>query len=360
MKSSTLLDVLNKASSALSAQDFIPILSHFCFDGEAVTAYNDIQAIKIKLPEEIKAEIRGGVPGQLLLRTLASYGDSKITVDQPSKNMLEIRCGRSLGKFAVLGEEMFLFSTDDLDLEDAVEIPLTSEFSSAIQKCLVSVGNDPTHPFQLGVTFEYSKKGITLYSTDNVSISRYVIPKSTASKKGSVIVPESFCNVLLSFLKSYKTEDAVLKIGEGFAYVTIDDEVELFTKLVHDNHPIDFASVIEHWTAGLDFDNKQETPPDFQSVVDRSLIFHSKIVDKAMLCKVDGKVVVTHTEAEGVGRIKDDVSFGKKITDEPFQFKVDPQNIARVMTFCNDILITPGVTIFFTKNYTHLVGYYKE
>lgn len=351
-----LLDILNLASSALSTQDVLPILSHFCFDGDTVTAYNDIQAININFP----SEIRGGVPGQLLIRTLATFPSDKVTVEQASRNALEVRCGKSFGKFAVLGEEHFLFSTKDLELDDTVEIELTDEYISGIQKCLVSVGNDPTHSYQLGITLAYSKKGVGLYSTDNTSISRYVISKGKANKSGSAIIPVSFCNVLLSFLKSYKTQEAVLRLGGNFAYVTIGKEVRLFTKLVEDKRPVDFEVVIKAHTEELDFDEKIAVPEDLKSVLERSLIFHSKIIDKSMLCKVEKDTMLTLTEADGVGKIEDSITFSSSLTDEAFTFKVDPQNLMRVVEFCEEVLITPQVTVFFDTNYTHLVSYYKE
>lgn len=296
----------------------------------------------------------------MLMRTLGSYNIDTLYLDQPNKNSLEVYCGESHGKFAVLGEEHFSFFFKDLELDDTVEIPLNKYFAAGIQNCLVNVGKDPTHSFQLGITFAYSKKGVTLYSTDNTSISKYVIPGSKTSKSGTVIIPESFCTVLLSFLRSYKTAEAVLKIGKGFAYVSIGEEARLFTKLVDEQKPINFEYVFEENTKELDFDLKSPVPEELSSVLERSLIFHSKNVDKSMSCKVEGSKLTAVTDADGVGRIKDIVVFEAPISEKVFEYKVDPFNLMRMMDICSDILITPKVTALFSENFTHLVGYYKD
>ena len=61
MEKSYLLDALNKTAPALALRDHIPIFTHFCFDGENVTTYNDV--IGIQTP--CKTDVVGAVPGKV-------------------------------------------------------------------------------------------------------------------------------------------------------------------------------------------------------------------------------------------------------------------------------------------------------
>lgn len=312
-----------------------------------------------------------------MIKILNTYSQNEITVEQTADNQLSIRSGKSSSKLAVLGEESFMFSMDELDLENAQEFSLDQRYMDGLERCLVSVGKDPTHPFQLGVTITYGKEGINLYSTDNHSLSKYELGGRT-KKSGSAILPESFCTTLLSIMRSHKqyvpanlaeskSKDkekgqAVLSIGEGFAFARIGPDVRLFTKLVTDLRPVNFedAIAINMERASASFDEFQEIPPDLTNSLDRAMIFVAKTNEKVMECIIDGPSMKMRTESPE-GSLSDSLVFKESISEVPLKFRIDPYNLSRVIGNCAFISFSDGLCLMRSENekYTHLVQYYK-
>ena len=159
----------SKDSQPLATQAYIPALTHIQFDGEYATTYNDISAISVRA----KVDVEACLPGDLLIRALNSFGAENIAFQQgPKDDSLVISSGRSKLKLPVLPLSAFPYEAPDT--KKASEIVLDHSILKGIERCLLSVGNDPTHPAQMGVTLDADDKGnAVLFSTDNFTISRY-------------------------------------------------------------------------------------------------------------------------------------------------------------------------------------------
>ena len=99
-----LLQTLNLAKPALASQPFVPILTHFCFDGAWVLAYNDVQAIGVRY----SAGVECSVPGDLLIKLLGTLQASDVQLQEES-GILHVSAGRSKLKLPTLPIAQFTF-----------------------------------------------------------------------------------------------------------------------------------------------------------------------------------------------------------------------------------------------------------
>ena len=150
-----LLDCLSTVSLALCNQKFFPVLNGFCFDGDKITAFNDIQAVE----HHFNVGFKCVVPGKELLALLRSYkaSGSKATVKMvllKDANALQITCGRSKVKLSLFEFESF----PDLDVMQSgkvdEEVECNFDLFEGISNCLISAGNDTTSAILLGITIK--------------------------------------------------------------------------------------------------------------------------------------------------------------------------------------------------------------
>src|ERR1019366_5744338 len=172
-----LLKKLTMAKPAVSAQAYIPILTHFMLDGDSVTAYNDINAITVLCD----TGIHGCLPAELLIKTLSSFTSDTVALIQSDNHVL-VQSGRSKIKMPMMPVEDFPYSPKKWQSGASTEdgcggsFTMTHVMLKGLRKCLICVGTDTPHPATMGVTLDpmYSKTQAAFYSTDNTSLSRFL------------------------------------------------------------------------------------------------------------------------------------------------------------------------------------------
>jgi DNA polymerase III sliding clamp (beta) subunit (PCNA family) len=293
-----LLEKLQLARPCLSTQDIVPILSHFCFTEDDVTAFNGTQAIIV----DHETDLECGIPGELLIKLLNSYSAGKISVDQKG-NDLDIKAGKSKAKLASLAEDAFLFEMPDLD--GAHEFSVTADFLTGLTKTLLSVSKNSLQRSQFGVTLDSTKKGAHLYSTDNSRVSRYTLEKSLGKKPIKVLLPEVFCQLLIDLSKSTGDSEPDLYIGDDFIYAAFEG-VYLYSKLLIDVEFLDFEAVIGgNWDG--DEDELQGIPDELTTAIERTALLTSKETDQIVHLDVEDSTLKISGNS-GYGEVKEDLT----------------------------------------------------
>ena len=196
-----LSEVLQLARPALSKQSFVPVLSHFCFTGSEVVAYNDLSAVIVPLT----TEFQGALPGELLIKAVTSLTGQTATLVEVEGEVL-VSGGKSRFKLPKMATKDFIFTSARM-LSGGVlsRITVNQTFLKGLERCLISVSNDPSHPAQMGVTFAATADTAWLYATDNHTISRASLEGVAHSVPADefIILPTFFCDpqaMLLHFL----------------------------------------------------------------------------------------------------------------------------------------------------------------
>ncbi len=341
---------------ALATQAYIPALTHINFFAGFATAYNDVAAIGVATD----ADLKRCVPGDLLIKALSSFGGESIAIQDGKDGALLLSSGRSKLKVPTLPPADFPFKWSSVD-NGGTEIELDSDILKGIERCLISVGSDATHPAQMGVTLDVDKRGhAVLYSTDNFTISRYQTKEKIELPGGTpVILPTFFCEQLIGLAKNYKEELAVLSLLPDGLLAYFGDFANLFTKTLVDLEPLDFPRIVEkHCKPGPGLkDDLCVIPDSFDGALNRALLVLGGEVDKSTKfeCTDDS---ITMTTTASMGDSTDTMPFSgasKTIND----FLVDPQLLARAARVCTSMAFFPKVVVLADAdaNFLHLVAH---
>jgi len=352
----SLLAVANLVKPALATQAYIPSLTHICFDGINATAYNDITAITVASPVE---GLHCCVPGDLLIKALNSFTSDKVLIDDV-KGSITVAAGRSKLKLPTLPLADFPY----VEPPQAIyPIELSADILKGIEMCLVAVGNDPTHPAQMGITMESGKDGAVLFSTDNFTISRYQTKtKIKLPADIPVILPTFFCQQLITLSKVYKDVLRVeLEISAGsLTAVFGGNKANVTTKQLVDLEAMDFSSILNKYKVDETLQIKgiiNPIPDDFDASFSRALLVLGNELDKLTKITVSGgrmKLLSTSSSGEST----DSFSYAdKEASEEPFY--VDPVLVGRASRCCANMALLDRVMILTDSDgkFIHLISH---
>ena len=357
-----LIKLLNLVRPSLSTLDYLPILQHVRVSGRTLTAHNDISAIMVQMPDSA-LDLECCVPGEVLIRALGSFNAEKVMLqpDDDAATLLVVS-GRSKIKVPTLPLKDFPFKFPDPS-KKIPKITISDDMLVGIQRCLISVGNDPTHPATMGVTLDCEDGCAVLYATDNVTISRYET-KTEISLPGDapIIFPTFFCEQLVALAKNCDGE-VELEMHPGALLAIFydkegDDQISLFTKILVDLVPLEFNKIINRYCKLSGIAAKMfPIPASFDAAFSRALLVLSAERDKATkITSTDDVLKLLSTSA--MGEASDTIAFDGASADVP-EFYVDPSLVARALKPCTDMGLFPKVIVLGdTKaQFLHLIAH---
>lgn len=342
---------------AVASQAYVPSLTHIWFSGEWLTAYNDVTAIGVKGPD---LGLECCVPGDMLIKTLNSFTASEIAVQENVKEgSLLLSAGRPKLKLHTLPAKDYPFEWPS---GNSTKINLDDKILKGIERCLISVGSDPTHPAQMGVTLATDDDGCAvLYSTDNFTISRYAakteikLPADTP-----IILPTFFCEQLVLLSKQFD-EDVKLHIMPGCLMAVVGSSAQLFTKMVDELEAVDFEKMISRYFKVTTIKKVQQRIPDgFEPALSRALLVLSSNADKVTKVTCDGEVIKLATTSD-LGDATDSLPFdGDDAPTEPFF--MDPGLVARASKVCSFITLMEKVLVLSNEDasFVHMIAHCSE
>jgi DNA polymerase III sliding clamp (beta) subunit (PCNA family) len=339
---------------ALSKQNYIPALQHVSFAKGYATAYNDISAISVRLESDIDRCIQG----ELLIRALQSFGAETVMFQQKDEEVV-VSSGRSKLKLPTLPNAGFPLQWPEEG--DVVEVKLSAAIIRGIERCLMSVGNDPTHPEQMGVTLDSVDGYARLFSTDNFTISSYETDtKLKLPADAPVILPTFFCEQLSALASAYKEEKIVLYVHGGALVAEFGTSARLLTKTLVEREPADFPAMLKkHLKVGNLKKELVSIPAAFDAALQRALLVLESEADKVTsvtLNKEDFRLSSSSSMGEADDKLpfEGDMDFGA-----PEEIHIDPTLVARASKACGLMGFLPkGLVLADSEaQFVHLVAY---
>lgn len=329
MERKVLFDALSLVKPALATKDLIEELTHVWFDGDYAMAYNDAD-LGIQVPLEVS--FTGGVRGTLLLGLLQNSRARDVTIEPGEEGHLMLKASSTKAKLAVLDPERAVWQFPKPNKKKA--LTLSEELVDALRAVLVSVGNDTSTPEKLGVTIEFSKGGVDMYTTDSKTITHchvdLDVEKELRGKR--VIVPTAFCEQLLR-----------LCVGGGFMEVRDDctiagneNGVLLYTRLLEATKPLDFAEVVKGHM-GWHESSKFETPAKLELALERALVLFEGLPSEPVSISVDGGKLRVVAEKEGRGKLNDSMSVSEGAPG--ISIMVEPAMLKRALSLTTHIVM---------------------
>lgn len=349
----TLAKIASLVRPALATQTFIPAYNHIAFTGKRALAHNDIAAIEVRA----QLPVRGCLPGELLIKALASFTGDSVMLQESSKDQsVLVVSGRSKIKLPTMALNDFPFEMPDFD--KAAEIKLSKEMITGIELCLVSAGSDPNHPSSMGVTLDHEDGYATLFATDNFTISVY--STNTEIKlpgDAPVILPTFFCNQIIALAKAYMAETPILFLLPDGLLVEFGNEALLFTKTLVDLEPVNFPKLVKGLVELSTLDKKLTGIPDaFEGAFQRALLVQSAELDKTTRVSFDGSTLSLRSSSQ-MGDADDSFKFDADGKD--CEFLVDPNLVIRGSKSCTSIYLAPKVLVLASPKaeFVHIIAH---
>lgn len=365
----SLIRIVNLVKPALSTQDYIPALKHILFAAGFASAFNDNQAIQVRLPSS-DLDLGLCLPGDMLAKALASFNAEKVMLAANEKDSsLAISSGRAKIKTKTMPASSFPL---ELPKGKGVVIEVTDDMLEGIRRCLIGVGNNPTHPASMGVTLDSEGQRAILYSTDNATISRYKT-KTVCELPGDspVVIPTFFCEQLVSLAKAFPKTEVDLRVYPGALVAEYNDPdadtnslmARLFTKTLDDITALDYGKIVaKHLDIAKAAAKMATIPASFDAAFDRALLVLGASTDKATkITPTDSGLKLL--SLSDLGEAQDSINFDGKEgadaldVDEPFY--VDPTLIARGCKSCATVGFFTRVVVFGDADgrFLHLVSH---
>lgn len=342
-----LLQALGFARHSLLSNDFIPVLSHFCFMDDTLYAYNDVSAVIVKHQTGLDCALRGDV----LLGVLEAGAGDKVEIKTNKDMIAEINAGGSKIKMPALGSSDFIFTLPNE--EPNIILPFGEEVINAFKLCLITVGQDALRPEFTGITARIAKQEACFYSSDNSTVSRKSM-KVLGKKEITAVLPKSTCQQALDIYSAVVTDQKKQKpkmlIGDKYVVFTFDSEpdVTIVSKLL-EVESADFEKILKDQMKGAEpFD----IPDEFAHAIKRAEILLSKDLDQRCEIGTDGKsayVNVTGQLGEMAARMPAKTKTSRAVI-------VNPMHVSRVIEHCKTISISNGAALLLSaENYLNLI-----
>lgn len=353
----SLLASLNVAKAALATKSYLPALTHFCFTADGplsfIMACNGTMAIEVAGAPSLGADIC--VPGDLLLKAISTFSQPKIKAELDN-TVLTLSAGRSRLKMPILPAADFPFSMPPN--ESGLEVPITEDMIKGILQCLPSAGIDGNHMEMMGVTITIEDGFFVLYSSNNVTLSRYrTSAKATKLPNNeAVFLPSDFCNRLCGLARGLESRTGKLLFPVPGESVMADlGRVTIYSKLPADLQPVDFHRVIH---AHVDLTQKPDVvpiPDAFEQAMSRAALLLNGESVKTCRASISQGVLSLSTKCKA-GAMDDELPLD---ADDRKAFGLDPELVLRSSKHCTHIGFTRRAMVMTNgEQFIHLITLY--
>lgn len=344
MKREELMMKLDLLKASLSVSDIIPSLQYFYFDTNSIVAYNGNQVAKI----DYKTEIDCLLPGGILLDILKSFSSDTVFFEC-KKNSVLIKSGSSRVKLNNLPKDSFI--SFDLGISEALEVPLTLDFIVGLEKCLISLASNIGIASMDGMTLDVSPKFSALYSTDDGSISEYILSDFPTKKFVKILLPKLFCEQVIIWFREFG--EGMLVLGDNGVKVSFS-EGEIYSKVNKEVEFVNFKKMLSQFI-GLKFSS---VPENLDSILARSLLLTSSEIVHSIKVEASGDNLDFMSKGRH-GYNRDSSTIESDFDD--FEFNVDSRLIRRVLPLIKEFSLVDRderTVVFIGRDgtFTHLIS----
>jgi DNA polymerase III sliding clamp (beta) subunit (PCNA family) len=332
VRSKDLYDHAALAALSLSAHTLVPTLAHLWFNGTSISASNDVQAIEVKGPD---IGLKCMIPGDLFLRIIRTFDDSDMLQIEQKEREVIIQ-----SESAVVNLPCIPFSP--LFTFDTLKPPTSStkcgsDFFVGLKKCSISTGTMTEQLQTQGIAITTSKNGggATLYATDNLTLSRYIIEADGGfSIPQQLLLPGRFCNQLLEARKYFPDVDCTLNFVEGGVVGEFGPSVRIFSRLEVAS-TYDFSEVVAKYFNEADAKQTVPIPGKIRQCVKRIIAVKSREKDSLSVWKFDEEYL-TLSSKDALGMAEDSALVGPVVNKT---YVIDTTLVDRVLESVDDIVL---------------------
>ena len=295
---------LKLCAGGLAERSPVTAFTQFWFDGQTVSAYNDI----IGVDADCKTDVSGGLPGALLLGLVGSSLAKQVTFSD-KKSDIQIKLGAAnatLPKSPTSDRIWTWPSSTPKNIN--LDFVLSTEFLTMLKMVATSAAGGASETADQGVCVIGTKSELRLFAYNGPCLSWATVP-FTGGEALRAIWPLTLCKLL----EKLGPESHVHMTDDG-VYVTVKEKtVRAFSRLLVETTPRDYVSTIKQRVAGEHRADAVPVPQRrLQLALDRMVLFSGHVEDSSVRLKSDGKYLSLSLVGTG-GSLYDRVALEKDL-----------------------------------------------
>ena len=339
-----LLDALELAKPALSTKNVLPELTNFWFDGDTVTAFNDI-SLGIQVP--FKSELRGGIVGSLLLGILSNSRAKEVELLIEGEDA-ELRAGKTRLKLALLPPSRALWHFPEHGKGKGAL--LSRGLLEALKASILSAGSGTTEPEQLGVTIYGDGKQVHLFTTDVRSVTwKSAVDSHDEWKDKRLIMPIEFVEQILK----QANDKTRLFIGKD-GLIAIRDGLKIFARSIESKNPRDFEKMLKDILKSA---TPVPTPLRLRLALERACVMLDGHKNETMRVSIEDKLLILDAKTP-FGELHDSMALEKAVPE--VSFNVMPDLIKRGLEYTDRIGFSNHSLIMIGDHMMYAIGATKS
>lgn len=350
MKRKDLIDALDRVSPALApeSESIAAVFGSFNFTEKSLIAFNDIIAIRVKNPNP---EFTGVIPGRLSLKFLkACSGEEADFIDLDKDGKWQLKSKSAKLEFVRQASAKFPFKFPKVDGTPMIE--LTPSFFEALSVCISIVTDKGMSTWTSGVLFNFGKK-LTIGSSSSTRdhLLTYEVKGDFPSDDSlqQVVLPISFCKVILDLHKSYPKRKPTLHFFQKKVVVKFGPYASVFSRVIIPENDLDFLGKLNSFLKSSgDLVDLTESVKD----IFRRVASVASTTDTCQIKVSDGKLIVRMMTKGGV--VKEIVKMKSDHAD--VDVITDPSKIVKHLDRCDRFVIAERMIVFSGKSFKKLVG----
>ena len=353
MKTANIKRALRLCRGSLMSTDLVPVLTHFCFAGTTVHAFNDITAVVA----DIKTGLNLGLRGDTLLGIIDTLGQDMELI--ANKDSVTLTSGKTKTVLAAMPAKEFLFEVPEQ--KELLRIKLTEALAYGMRMCRSTVGSSALQREFTGVAVLEEKDSICLYSTDDIRLSRYWVQPSSVEKKGKAecrfLIPESSVAQLLEVWdarheKEEEKYDAYLSFSKDWMWMKLKGAT-FYSKLMPESPP-DYQDM---YAKVLPKTPWKDIPEGFEASVTRAEILTAQEMQPTLTMKVQSNKLTCSVKGAALGEFDEDINFN---SGAAFTLLLSPGKIKPLVASCEKMIFSINCAAFKKGNFVCLVSPLSE
>jgi len=372
-----LLEVLETAEPALGAtRNQVQGLAHFWFDGQTVTAFNDILGIRV----DLRTDFAGAVEGERLLGLLKNSGADGVwlIVEEDTLRLnfvTDKNVSTTEARLPLLDIRDRLFNEQ---FPEGDVFTVDQAFIDGIDHTLLSCGvKKIPAPAERGITMiSDGDKAVDMYATDDTTVSWEKVPVAGRLFNGNAtraIWPKDFCEYFKKTIRSGSTvavtSDAVF--CQGLVAMPVKEEIAkdedylsngrntwvmVFSKLIEDEEPIDFSLAPRRFAGAIA--DGFALPKELGMALDRASVMMPDEQPVTLSVETDDDPVLRLSSENVIGGLDDPLLIEGKVNHEEVTVKVDVSLLRRSLSEARTrMAVTPqSLVLNGPKEFYHFIA----
>lgn len=336
VKKNELLNIIAKVKPGLSSKEIIEQANHLIFTCNEIVTYND----RICVMHPFDFDTPFSVKADEFSKILSGISEDEIDLTV-SEDTINIKTDTTKASLSIIVDEagkvehLIEAIQEEIEKDDAWLL-LPKEFLSGVYLCAFSANKDVA----TGVRSCVAIKGDSIFSTDNIRASNYIMDKSM----DDVMIPAK------DALELVKYEVKEYAISENWIHFTTSDGIIFNCKSMKGDYPYQtIESLFKDLEPSLTF------PAGLREIIQSVTILAEGELDinKMITVSVGKSKIVVKAEKER-GWIEKSMTF--KFKGEPFSFNINPIFFSQILYHATDFSLMGNIAQFSTNNFYHVLS----